>query len=169
MVSLMPHRPFRDAPLIRRPTYRKVTQRRSRQKAGSGANAAAGEDEMKLMALACALALAATHAQAATRWIGSWAAPPAPTMAAPANNPGRGTPTFNNQTLVQIVRLSAGGQRLRLRLSNEYGKEALAVGAARVALVDASGAVVPGSDRPVTFDGARTASLPPGAPLISDP
>ena len=125
---------------------------------------------MRLLAIICALALVAGEAHAAgARWIGSWVAPPAPPMAAPANNPGRGTPTFDNQTIVQLVRLSAGGQRLRLRLSNEYGPQPLAIGAARVALVDASGAVVPGSDRPVTFAGGRAATLPPNAPLLSDP
>jgi len=125
---------------------------------------------MRLLGLACALTLAATPVWAApARWIGSWAAPPAPTMAAPANNPGRGTPTFSNVTLVQFLRLSAGGQRLRLRLSNEYGTQPLAIGAARVALVGASGAVIAGSDRAVSFDGGKAASLPPGAPLISDP
>ena len=120
--------------------------------------------------LACALSLAASRAGAsATRWIGSWAASPAMPMAAPANNPARGTPTFDNQTVVQVLRLSAGGQRLRLRLSNEYGTQPLAIGAAHVALVGPDGAVIAGSGRPLTFAGARIATIPPGAPLLSDP
>jgi lysophospholipase L1-like esterase len=90
-------------------------------------------------------------------------------MAAPAGgDPRRATPSFNNQTVVQIVRLSAGGQRLRLRLTNEYGAHVLDIGAARVALVGPDGAILPGSDRPVRFSGARTAAIPPGAPLLSD-
>jgi len=131
----------------------------------------AGGNGMKLLGLACALALAATSAAAAApaRWIGSWAASPAPPMAAPPNNPGRGTPTFNNQTLVQTVRLSAGGKRLRVRLSNEYGPEALAIGAARVALVGPDGGVVAGSERSLAFSGRPSATLPAGAPLLSDP
>jgi lysophospholipase L1-like esterase len=125
---------------------------------------------MRRLVLICALMFCASQAQAAGgRWIGSWAASPAMPMAAPANSPARGTPTFNNQTLVQTVRLSAGGSRLRIRLTNEYGTHPLAVGAARVALVGADGAVVAGSDRPITFAGGRAASLAPGAPLISDP
>ena len=127
-------------------------------------------NSMRLIVLACVAALIATGAQAATtRWIGSWGASPAMPMAAPANAPARGTPTFNNQTVVQVVRLSAGGARLRLRLSNEYGTHALAIGAVRIALVGDDGAMVAGSDRAVSFGGAATASLPPGAPLISDP
>ena len=74
---------------------------------------------MRLLGLICALALCATNAEAAgARWIGSWGASPAMPMAAPPNARFQGTPTFNNQTVVQLVRLSAGGNRLRLRFSN---------------------------------------------------
>jgi hypothetical protein len=117
---------------------------------------------MRLSVLVCALALVASHAQAAgSHWIGSWGASPAMPMAAPANNPARGTPTFNNQTVVQVVRLSAGGAVLRLRFSNEYGTHPLAIGAVRVALVGDDGATIAGSDRAVSFGGAADATLPP--------
>jgi lysophospholipase L1-like esterase len=128
---------------------------------------------MRLATFVCAIALAASTAQAASgRWVGSWAASPAPPMpAAPAGVGGRfpTTPSFNDQTVVQIVRLSAGGSRLRLRLSNEYGTHPLAIGAARVDLVGPGGAVLAGSDRAVTFSGQAAASLAPGGPLLSDP
>ena len=42
--------------------------------------------------------------------------------------PGAMTPAFNNQTIVQVVRLSAGGRQLRLRLSNEYSGAPLVIG-----------------------------------------
>src|SRR3954470_9434883 len=110
---------------------------------------------MRLTVLACALALTAAHAQAATaRWIGSWGASPSMPMGPAYNGRVPGTPTFNNQTVVQVVRLSAGGTRLRLRLSNEYGTHPLAVGAVRVALVGDDGATIAGSDRAVSFAGA---------------
>jgi lysophospholipase L1-like esterase len=129
-----------------------------------------GENIMRLVALICSLALFAPHAQAATaRWIGSWGASPAPPMPAAADSRFPGTPGFNNQTIVQVVRLSAGGSRLRLRLTNEYGPKVLEIGAARVALVGLDGAIIAGSDRPVTFSRAANATIPPGAPLISDP
>ncbi len=125
---------------------------------------------MRLTALICALALTASQAHGASaHWVGSWGASPAPPMAAPADNPARGTPTFNNQTVTQIVRLSAGGQALRLRFSNEYGTKPLSIGTARVALVDEHGTVVDGSLRTVHFSDALSATAPPGAPLLSDP
>jgi lysophospholipase L1-like esterase len=125
---------------------------------------------MRILGLACALSLATTSVWAApARWIGSWAASPAPPMAAPANNPARGTPTFNNVTLAQVVRLSAGGQALRVRFTNEYGTKPLQIGGARVALVGPDGATIAGSERPLSFAGAATAEVPPGAPMLSDP
>jgi lysophospholipase L1-like esterase len=123
---------------------------------------------MRLAVMAGALALLATQAEAATRWIGSWGASPAPPLTTAAA--GRPTsPSFNGQTVAQVVRLSAGGPRLRIRFSNEYGGKSLTLGAARVALVDGKGALVPGSERTVTFAGAASAAIPPGAPMLSDP
>jgi len=104
-------------------------------------------------------------------WTGSWGASPLPPSEAAGPFPA--TPSFENQTIRQIVRLSVGGSRVRLRLTNEYGSQALAVGAARIAIVGAangaSGAVVPGSERVVTFAGKPSAVIPAGAPLLSDP
>lgn len=123
---------------------------------------------MHRLAVVCALLAAASQAQAAEHWVGSWAASPAMPMAAPANNPTRGTASFNNQTLTQVIRLSAGGPRLRIRLSNEYGPKPLAVGVVRLALLAENGAVVAGSERTVNFSGSGTATIPAGAPLLSD-
>jgi hypothetical protein len=80
---------------------------------------------MRLWVLAGALALLAVPAAAASRWIGSWGASPAPPMTGPpgggATDPRRFSPSFKDQTVAQVVRLSAGGARLRIRFSNEYG------------------------------------------------
>ena len=127
---------------------------------------------MRLSLLICAVALAATSASAANAgWVGSWAASPAPPVVAVSGGalPAQPNPSFDNQTIVQIVRLSAGGHRLRVRLSNEYGAAPLSIGAARVALVGPDGAELPGTDRSLTFSGAGSTTLPPRAPMLSDP
>ncbi len=111
------------------------------------------------------LPLAAT-AQNAT-WVGSWGASPLPP--APANARFAATPSFANQTIRQIVRLSAGGDQVRLRLTNEFGAQPLRVGAAHVALADGTGALVKGSERVVMFGGKQSATIAAGAPLFSDP
>jgi lysophospholipase L1-like esterase len=112
-----------------------------------------------------ALPLAAIAQPAA--WVGSWGASPLPPSAATARFAA--TPAFANQTIRQIVRLSAGGDRVRLRLTNEYGTQPLRIGAARVALADGAYALVKGTERAVTFAGKSSATIPAGAPLLSDP
>jgi hypothetical protein len=74
-------------------------------------------------------------------------------------------------TLRQVVRLGAGGPRLRLRLANTFGTAPLRIDGARVALSAAPGgsAIVAGTDRAVTFDGQAGVTIPPGATWLSDP
>jgi lysophospholipase L1-like esterase len=99
-------------------------------------------------------------------WIASWAAAVSPPS--PGGGPLPAAPRFEDQTLRQVVRLSAGGDQIRVRLTNEYGQTPLEIGAARIALADADGAIVPDTERVVTFSGATSAVIPPGAPLVSD-
>ena len=119
--------------------------------------------------LAAVLAAAISSSAAAQTWRGTWGASPALPMAAGPRLPaGFATPVINNQTVVQYVRLSAGGDRLRLRLSNEYGEKALQVGHVRVTLLDDKGATV-GRGQDVTFSGQPGATIPAKSPLVSDP
>jgi lysophospholipase L1-like esterase len=124
---------------------------------------------MKNTKLVCVALLLTTFTAVAQdeAWIGSWGASPLPPQE--ARGPFPATPRFADQTLRQVVRLSSGGERLRLRLTNEYGEEPLEIGAARVALVAADGTLRPGSEHVVTFGGERSALIPAGAPLLSDP
>ena len=81
-------------------------------------------------------------------------------------------PTANNrvanQTLRQIARISVGGNRLRVKLSNRWNPMPLEVGAARVALRDVDSGVRATSVREVTFSGAASFTIPAGAELLSD-
>ncbi|CAN5301666.1 SGNH/GDSL hydrolase family protein [soil metagenome] len=120
---------------------------------------------VKLFALIGLLALTPMAARASgPDWIATWGASPAPPLTPSATAPP--ALAFEDQTLVQVVRLSAGGRRLRLRLSNAYGSAPLQIGAVRVALLDAGGLAT--GDRAVTFSGAPTVTIPVGAPLLSD-
>ena len=119
--------------------------------------------------LLAALLLVASPARASASWRTSWAAAPAPSMAAAPGVPPEGvSPIFDNQTVVQTVRLSAGGVRLRLRLSNAYGAVPLTVGHVTIALVGPDGRAR-GGGREVTFGGASGVRIPPHAPALSDP
>jgi lysophospholipase L1-like esterase len=103
----------------------------------------------------------------AAEWVGTWGAAPLPT--GPAFGPGAPPATFSNQTIRQVVRISAGGERVRIRFSNEYGTKPLVIGAARIALVDASGNGSAEAGKPVLFGGNSGGVIPAGSPFLSDP
>jgi len=94
-----------------------------------------------------------------THWVGTWTAAPAPAEGA----------AFSNHTLRMIPRVSLGGSRVRVRISNAYGVRPLAIGAAFVGLRSAGPALVPGSNRRLTFGGDPRATIAAGALIVSDP
>jgi lysophospholipase L1-like esterase len=101
-------------------------------------------------------------------WVATWGASPQSEVE-PVFGPPPTPVQFNNQTIRMIARISKGGDRIRVRLDNSFGTDSVVVGAAHVA-VHASGAgIVPGSDHQLTFGGNTTVTLPPGAPIVSDP
>ena len=98
-------------------------------------------------------------------WIGTWAA--SQQLTEDANLPL--PPGFADTTLRQIVHVSIGGSRLRVRFSNAFGKAPLTLRAARVARSMGGGAIRPDSDKALTFRGGATVTIPEGALVLSDP
>jgi lysophospholipase L1-like esterase len=102
-------------------------------------------------------------------WIDTWSASPQPVWEpdffAPAGIPR----TLRNQTIRHVARISLGSSRVRVEFSNEYGEHPLVIGAAHVALAGEKDAIAPGSDRVLTFSGSTSITVPPGAPVWSDP
>jgi len=92
-------------------------------------------------------------------WVGTWATTPAPAEGA----------AFSNQTLRMNARISIGGDTLRVRLSNAYGTRPLRISSARLGVRAGGAAIVPGSDRALTFGGETSATIAAGALLLSDP
>lgn len=105
-------------------------------------------------------------------WVASWGTSPAPQLPDEVQQ-WKAKLSFDNQTVREIVHLSLGGGTIRLRFSNAYGKEAAGIGAAHVAVRDASAGnksrIVAGSDRPLTFGGRPSVSIPPNGVVLSDP
>jgi lysophospholipase L1-like esterase len=101
-------------------------------------------------------------------WVGTWTT--SLTEASLGNTSGSLT-GFNNQSVRQIIRTSVGGDTLRVRLTDEYGTTPLSVGHVTVALptAPASPNLVAGSVRTLTFNGSQSATVYPGADLLSDP
>jgi lysophospholipase L1-like esterase len=76
---------------------------------------------------------------------------------------------FWRQSLRQVVRVGAGGGRVRIRLSHAYGSSPLRVAGATVARAGAGAAVEPGSVRRLTFAGAAAVAVPARGQIVSDP
>jgi lysophospholipase L1-like esterase len=76
---------------------------------------------------------------------------------------------LNDQTVRMVVHTSIGGHRLRVELSNAMSGESLEIGAAHIAVRDTESAIVPGTDRTLTFSGKPSCTLRPGVLLYSDP
>lgn len=77
--------------------------------------------------------------------------------------------SFADQTVRMVVRVSLGGRRVRVDLSNMAGAQPLEIGAAHVALHKGGGEIVGGTDRVLTFGGLASFTIPPGVVAVSDP
>jgi len=118
---------------------------------------------------------ATIHDRHSARWVHTWVA--MPQAAEPDNLP---PPPFRsperflaNTTLRQTVRVSLGGARIRIRLSNAFGTAPLPITAVSVATPVGGqagvSAIEPGSAQPVTFHGRSRVVIPVGAQIVSDP
>src|ERR1700722_18507126 len=119
--------------------------------------------------IAILLALAFTFAAVAaeqTHWVVTWGASPAPQLLPEEMRTAK--LAFENQTLREIVHTSIGSTTVRVRLSNAYGKQAVDIGAAHIALRAQGSGTVAGSDRALTFSGRTAVSIPPDALVLSD-
>ncbi|NUT28585.1 MAG: SGNH/GDSL hydrolase family protein [Streptomyces sp.] len=75
---------------------------------------------------------------------------------------------FWRQSLRQVVRLSAGGGRVRVRLSNAYGTSPVRVAGASVGRTADGAGVAPGSLTRLTFGGAGQVGIPAHGEAVSD-
>ncbi|WP_293351034.1 SGNH/GDSL hydrolase family protein [Phenylobacterium sp.] len=113
-----------------------------------------------------ALALTAPADARERAWVGAWAASqqvPEPRNTLPAG-------ALTDATVRQIMRVTAGGPQIRIRLSNAFGTAPLRFSAVHVARPSAPGsaAIAPGGHA-VTFNGQPGVTVPAGAEYVSDP
>jgi lysophospholipase L1-like esterase len=95
---------------------------------------------------------------AAMQWFGTWAA--APVWADPQAG-------FTDTTLREVVHVSLGGAVVRVRLSNTFGTQPLTIAHATIAL-RMDGASARSAPLVLTFAGASSIVVPPGAQVLSD-
>lgn len=106
---------------------------------------------------------------AMSTWVATWGASPQPVWGSDFLFSTNVPVTLRDQTVRQVARVSLGGKRVRIVLSNAYGRQPLTVAKATVARPAADGSIVLDSLRIVTFGGRGVATILPGASLVSDP
>jgi lysophospholipase L1-like esterase len=105
-------------------------------------------------------------AQAEAAWAPSWAA----SLYRLDSDARLLNDQLTDSTLRQSVRLSIGGSRIRIVLSNTAGSHPLAVSGIHVALSGPPGspAIQPQSDREVRFNNRSDVTVPAGSKILSD-
>ncbi|UNO40453.1 SGNH/GDSL hydrolase family protein [Streptomyces sp. MST-110588] len=98
-------------------------------------------------------------------WRGGWAAAPQSPSDLIPNWAVKG---FERQTVRQVVRVSTGGSRARIELSNRYGRTPLTITGATLARTDKGAAVKEGSVRELRFGHRRSVTIPAGGEVRSD-
>ena len=96
------------------------------------------------------------------RWIGTWATAAQPFLP-------KSLQTYRNQSLRLIVHTSAGGTKVRIKISNTYGDGPLLIGGAHIARRTAAAEIDPRSDRILKFQGKSSTIVPTGSIAVSDP
>src|SRR5690349_21033169 len=119
----------------------------------------------------CLLVLASCRTPASARasseephWVGTWAT--SQQIVEPANMPP--APGLSTNTLRQIVHVSLGGQRVRVRFSNVFGDGPLTIAAAALARSLGESRVDAAGQRALTFGGNPSVVIAPGLDTASD-
>lgn len=96
------------------------------------------------------------------QWVGTWATAPMVAQGSVAARP------LTTMTLREIVHISNGGDQIRVRFTNQYGTDPLTISDAHAAVSAGGGAIKDGTDHAITFGGATSVRIAPGAAVYSD-
>ena len=98
-------------------------------------------------------------------WVGTWTT--SPQLVEPHNNPPE--PGLTNNTIRQVIRVSLGGDSLRVRFSNEFSTKPVTMKAVHIAISVGSGAIDKATDLALSFNGNPEVTMEPGTIVTSDP
>lgn len=121
----------------------------------------------KRTTLLFACLLTAGIALAKGHWVGTWGT--APQLVERHNNPP--APGLTNNSLRQIVQVSIGGKKVRLKLTNEFSKEPTEIKAIELSIAKTSGSssdINEASTVSLTFNGKQSVTIPAGGMIVSD-
>jgi lysophospholipase L1-like esterase len=99
------------------------------------------------------------------KWVGTWST--AVQLVETRNNPP--SPGLTDNSLRQVVRVSIGGEALRVKFSNEYSKSPVTMHSVQIA-ASAGGSLIDQSTNIIlTFKGNKEITMDPGTTITSDP
>jgi lysophospholipase L1-like esterase len=98
-------------------------------------------------------------------WVGTWGA--SPQLTEPGNLPP--APGLTSNTLRQIVQVSIGGNKLRAKFSNAFGRNPVRLSSVHLAWSAGGSAIKTGSDQALAFQGKPAVTIPAGEVVVSDP
>ena len=99
------------------------------------------------------------------QWVGTWST--APQLVEPGNMPP--APGLANNSLRQVVRVSIGGDTLRVKLSNEFSTGAVTMISVQIAVSTGGSAISLSSNRELRFGGNTEVTMNAGSVVTSDP
>jgi lysophospholipase L1-like esterase len=105
-------------------------------------------------------------AQAAKKgWVGTWGT--ARQLVEPNNMPP--APGLTNNTIRQVVAVSIGGKKIRLKLSNEFSKTPTTIKSVQIAVSKGGSAIDETTTKTLKFNGKQEVTMAPGVEITSDP
>ncbi len=113
----------------------------------------------------CLFTSTATALAQSTNWVGTWST--SPQQIAPQHNPP--APGLANNTIRQVLRVSLGGDTLRVRFSNEFSNSPVTMNEVHIATSSGRDTIDVSTDKMLLFDGQSSVTMEAGGAVTSDP
>ena len=99
------------------------------------------------------------------KWVGTWAT--APQLVETSNMPP--SPGLTNNSLRQVVRVSIGGDTLRVRFSNEFSTSSVTMKSVQIAVSTGGNTINVATNKELKFNGTSEVTMNAGVAVTSDP
>jgi lysophospholipase L1-like esterase len=102
---------------------------------------------------------------ATKKWVGTWST--APQLVELSNMPP--SPGLTNNSLRQVVRVSLGGDTLRVKFSNEFSTSSVTMNSVQIAVSTGGNTINVSTNKELKFNGSSKVNMNAGVAVTSDP
>ena len=120
---------------------------------------------LRLLMVLSAMGISGSLTAQSDIWVGTWSC--APYAAGEGNTPP--APYLANNTLRQVIRVSIGGDTLRMKFSNKTSSTAVTLNKVNIAVSAGNSAIDPATVTELSFGGSASVTMEPYARTVSDP